>query len=89
MKSDIIPVNSNVLQGSLLGPPLFIIYVNDLPKRLKVCVASGYADELKLVTTQPADLETIESGFEENEVKLIEKLLCFTSKTTTEHQTSF
>ena len=80
-------------QGSLLGLVLFIIYVNDLPKRLKVCVAFGYADDLKLVTTQPSDIQsdlrTNESWFEENEVNLIEKMQYFLSKRTTEQQTSF
>ena len=61
-----------VPQCSLLGPLFFIIYVNDLPKRVKVCKAFGYADNLKLVTTQPANIqsghEAIKCWGEENKL---------------------
>ena len=74
--SETVPVTSGVPQGSLLGPLLFIIYVNDLPKQMNECKAFGYADDFKLVSAKPEsiqkDLVNIEKWCSENKMKLNE-----------------
>ena len=44
-------VTSGVPQGSLRGPLLFLIYINDLPTVASESVCFGYADDYKLLST--------------------------------------
>jgi len=77
VRSDSVPVTSGVPQGSVLGPALFLIYINDLPS----CVASSvrlFADDTVLYrqveTTEDcealqADLDALAKWEEEWDMK--------------------
>ena len=47
-ESDWVSVTSGVLQGSVIGPTLYLVYVNDLPEVLTSSECLLFADDAKV-----------------------------------------
>ena len=51
IKSNTLPITTVVPQGSILGPLLFIIYINDFPQSGQMFNFTSYADDTTLLST--------------------------------------
>ena len=49
VSSALLPVKSGVPQGSILGPLLFLIYINDLPECINYASCRLFNDDAKLL----------------------------------------
>ena len=47
--SNLADVKFGVPQGSVLGPLLFLVYINDLNQALKFCKVHHFADDINLI----------------------------------------
>ena len=60
-----IEVQRGVPQGSILGPLLFIVYVNDLPQVIQNCAVTQYADDTTM-TLVANDVNSLERKLDED-----------------------
>ena len=48
-ESSLAVINCGVPQGSVLGPLLFLLYINDLNQAIKLCKVHHFADDTNLL----------------------------------------
>ena len=65
MQSDAEPILYGVPQGSVLGPLLFIMYINDLPSVTKYCKVHLYADDT-LLFFESSSVQAIEAALSQD-----------------------
>ena len=78
--SDTLPITVGVPQGSIFGPLLFLLYMNDLPNINESCKINMYADDtaIHLASKSPAQLESkinkdlgkVQKYFQQNKLSL-------------------
>lgn len=76
-ESDLVTISSGVPQGSILGPMLFILFINDISHCFKFCNYLLYADDLKIyhVIDNPSDCVKFQSDLDRFSLYCIENKL--------------
>ena len=83
--SDFLPVQAGVPQGSILGPVLFLLFINDLPQHVHSC--NLYADDTiiersgdnlnDILRNTQSDIDNLTSWFSSNKLTLSVAKSCF------------
>ena len=78
--SDSMDISYGVPQGSILGPLLFTLYINDLPSVTKTCNVILYADDTAIIYSDKQkaqiekhlnnDMEIVKTWLDENKLTL-------------------
>jgi len=71
---DFTTLKCGVPQGTILGPLLFLIYINDLPNCLSFSIPRMYADDTH-ITYAGSDLHSIQSSLSDDLEKLGKRLV--------------
>ena len=92
--SSVLPVRSGVPQGSVLGPLLFLLYVNDIPTSISFSTSYLFADDTKVMKTVDQfsrstqiqqDLDSALCATAYRSLHLIRRSLSYSSSTTELH----
>ena len=87
-------IQFGVPQGSILGPLLFVLYINYLPQCLKNCFSNMYVDDTVLYSTCPRTLEVnkvVQDGLNrviqwmESNKRILRSFPCFALRILTAH----
>ena len=62
---DVLPLSHGVIQGSILGPILFLLFTNDLSSHITGCKLVMYADDVQFIhTCHPNDFNQLKERIE-------------------------
>ena len=73
-KSDLLDITCGVPQGSILGPLLFLLYINDMKNSVKHSILHHFADDTNLLCSDKSE-KNLQKKMNED-LKLIYIWLC-------------